>query len=188
MGEFSNAVQAEEWFAMRATYRREFQAQRQLEASGIRSYIPMREEDRIEGGRRRKVKVPAVHNLIFVRTDKDTLQSFKGRVPYLQYMMGRSEGGVLRPIVIPDKSMDDFIRVTESCGDGVEYLRIGDRAFKAGMRVRVRGGVLDGVEGILVKEGKRNDRKLVVSLNGILSVATTSVYADTVEVLGQDDK
>lgn len=173
----------EVWYAMRATYRRERQAQRLLEDAGIVSYIPMQTVEKVVTGRRRRVEVPAVHNLIFVRTTRDILRSFKERVPYLQYMMDRSRGEKNVPIVVPDKQMDDFMKVASLCGEKVEYLPVGDRKFLEGMRVRVLGGPLDGVEGVLVRSGKSRDRKLVVSLNGVVSVATASVGVDGLEII-----
>ena len=158
----------EEWYAMRATYRRELQARSLLESSGIKCYIPMRKQDRTVGGRRQSTEVPAVHNLIFVRTT----------------MMDRKGDGKSAPIVVPEKEMDDFMRVLSCCDDAVvEYLPVGERVFLEGMKVRLHGGPLDGVEGVLARNGKSKDRKLVVRLSSVLSVATASVSADSVEVL-----
>lgn len=174
----------EEWYAMRATYRRELQARSLLESSGIKCYIPMRKQDRTVGGRRQSTEVPAVHNLIFVRTTRERLRQFKERVPFLQYMMDRKGDGKSAPIVVPEKEMDDFMRVMQCCTDAVvEYLPVGHRVFLEGMKVRLHGGPLDGVEGVLARNGKSKDRKLVVRLSSVLSVATASVSADSVEVL-----
>ena len=95
----------EEWYAMRATYRRELQARSLLESSGIKCYIPMRKQDRTVGGRRQSTEVPAVHNLIFVRTTRERLRQFKERVPFLQYMMDRKGDGKSAPIVVPAAPM-----------------------------------------------------------------------------------
>lgn len=180
-----SAPRTEEWYAMRATYRRELQAQSLLKEAGIRSYIPMRTGERTVNGRRRRMQVPAVHNLIFVYAAREALQRIKERVTFLQYMMDRS-GHKAVPIIVPDKAMEDFMRVVDDGGDTVDYLPVGDRNFTEGMKVRVHGGPLDGVEGILVKSGKSKDRKLVVSLSGILSVATASVNQDSLEILEND--
>ena len=179
-----NGNPSQEWYAMRATYRRELQAQRLLEAAGIRCYIPMLFKEKTAGGRRRRVLVPAVHSLIFVYSSRESLQCFKSRVPYLQYIMGRGASERTAPIVVPDKAMEDFMRVVRTGGDTVTYMPVGDRRFLEGMKVRVHGGPLDGVEGVLVKSGKSKDRKLAVSLSGILSVVTASVDPGSVEIIG----
>ena len=72
-----SAPRTEEWYAMRATYRRELQAQSLLKEAGIRSYIPMRTGERTVNGRRRRMQVPAVHNLIFVYAAREALQRIK---------------------------------------------------------------------------------------------------------------
>ena len=46
------------WFAMRATYRREMIAQRQLDALGIESFVPMRQELQIKGRRHQRRQLP----------------------------------------------------------------------------------------------------------------------------------
>ena len=184
MGESEKTISKKEWFAMRATYRRELQAQRLLDESGIRSYIPMQIKERTVRGRRQRIQVPAVHNLVFVYSSREVLQQTKSRIPYLQYIMDRSGSGQAVPIVVPDKAMEDFIRVVQASAGAVEYMPVGDRKFREGMKVRVHGGILDGVEGVLVKSGKSKDRKLTVSLNGVLSVTTVLVEPDSIEVLG----
>lgn len=172
------------WFAMRATYRRELVAKRLLDAAGIENYIPMQLKTKMTMGRKKKVLVPAVHNLIFVHTTRNIIREFKSRVQYLQYMMdyGRGEGG-MSPIVVPDKQMEDFMAVVRTCQEDLEYMPVGNRSFPQGMKVRVRGGVLDGVEGVIARTGKSRDKKLVVTLSGLVSVATANVSPGEVEPL-----
>ncbi len=183
MGSADSLYNSEAWYAMRATYRRECKVQKLLSEAGIKSFIPMRTEERIVMGRRRKYETPAVHNLIFVRATRTAIQGFKEHVPYLQYMMGRNGMERPVPIIVPDREMDDFMRVVNICGEKVEYLPVGERTFRAGMRVRVHGGPLDGVEGELVRKGKSRDRKLVVKLSGVMSVTTVTVGADRLEII-----
>ena len=54
-----------QWFAMRATYKREFTAQEYLIGKGIEVYIPLRREIKVIRGIKRKVTVPAINSLIF---------------------------------------------------------------------------------------------------------------------------
>ena len=174
------------WFAMRATYRRELVAKRLLDESMIENYIPMQQKMMTVAGKKKKVLVPAVHNLIFVHTSQETIQAFKKQVPYLQYMMDKSRGEKSSPIIVPDKEMENFMRVVQTCQNDLEYLPVGDKDFPEGARVRINGGQLDGVEGVLARTGKSKDKKLVVKLNGIILVATTSISPDSVEILGKD--
>lgn len=171
-----------QWYAMRATYRRELIAKTLLDQSGIENYIPMYRRMKIHGGRKKQVMAPAVHNLIFVHSTRETIREFKKTVPFLQYMMDKSKGPEVSPIVVPDKDMESFMKVVQVCQEDLEYMPVGDRSFPAGARVRINGGQLDGVEGVLVRTGKTKDKKLVVTLNGVLSVAAT-ISPSSVEIL-----
>jgi hypothetical protein len=55
-----------QWFAMRATYKRELVAKEYLEGKGIEVFVPMKREIKTIRGIKRKVTVPAINSLIFV--------------------------------------------------------------------------------------------------------------------------
>lgn len=153
-----------------------------LDSADIENYIPMQQKIQVVDGKKRKALVPAVHNLVFVHSSKEIIQPFKKQVPYLQYIIDRSRGEDAGPLIVPDRDMENFMKVVQVCQDSLEYLPVGDRNFPAGAKVRIIGGELDGVEGILSRSGKSKDKKLFVTLNGILSVKAT-VSPDSVVIL-----
>ena len=72
------------------------------------------------------------------------------------------------PVPIPIDEFSVIRTITE------EQLHASSHPFlKAGQRVRVRGGCLDGVEGIRVEDGK--DNRLVGSVNLIQQAASVSL-------------
>ncbi len=81
------------WWAMSAVYNRSMKAKAALDDAGVRCFVPMRWEERTAGRRKVRRRVPAVHNLIFVRTDAAGIRALKESLPYLQYLM-RREGGM----------------------------------------------------------------------------------------------
>ena len=56
------------WYALRITYGRELALQEYLNSEGIENFIPMHYEYTIKNERRVRKLVPAVHNLVFVRS------------------------------------------------------------------------------------------------------------------------
>lgn len=58
--------ESEIWYAMRATYRRELDAMRLLEKEKLGCFVPMQYKISIKKGRKVRVLVPVVHNLLFV--------------------------------------------------------------------------------------------------------------------------
>ncbi|MBR6945883.1 MAG: UpxY family transcription antiterminator [Prevotella sp.] len=63
-----SATEHPEWFPMRVTYHRELKMKQFLDELGIENFIPMHYEIINTKGGRKRMLVPAIHNLIFVRT------------------------------------------------------------------------------------------------------------------------
>lgn len=170
------------WFAMRATYHREFSVRALLEAAGIECYLPTTQQLKQINGRKLRITIPLIASLIFVHCVKEKLQHFKARVPHLQYMTKR-EGAKNIPIIVPQKQMDDFIAVTRSYTEQTLFFKPGELNFKCGTRVRLHGGILDGLEGILMKvTGKRN-RRVVIEVEDVIAVAIECTDAQFIEII-----
>ena len=58
--------ETEIWFAMRATYRRETDAMRLLAKENLGCFVPMQYKISIKKGKKVRVLVPIIHNLIFI--------------------------------------------------------------------------------------------------------------------------
>ncbi len=172
------------WFAMRATYRRELVAHKVLGENSIESFVPMRYVVRIVKGRKKRFLEPAVHNIIFVHTDKPTIQSLKAELQYLQYMMTYKDGKRV-PIVVPDKQMKHFMRLTGTYDEKLTYIPYDVKLLARGVKIRVKEGPFEGLEGHLVRfDGMRN-RRVVVSIDGIISASTStaSIPMEYIDIL-----
>lgn len=160
------------WWAMSAVYNRSLRARTQLEAFGAEVFIPMRCVLRTSGGHKQRLMIPAVHNLLFVRTTAAGIRTAKDRLPYLQYLVSRTDGRT-RPVVVPDDSMADFIAVASTCADDLIYLSPEEARLAQGERVRIHGGAFDGATGIFCRIAGKRNRRFVVRLDGIMGVAAT---------------
>lgn len=157
-----------DWFVMRSTYSREMKALTMLSAEGIKCYVPMRHE-RTEKG---DITVPAVHNLIFVYTDRkfmDTWKRLHETVCPLRYAMNHATG---KPMIVHEKEMEDFMRVNAAASD-LLYLDNPQVAVEKGKAVEIIAGEFKGVRGHILRIMR--DRKVVVSLNGLVAVALTGI-------------
>ena len=80
------------WYAVRVTYSRELFFKEYLDAAGIENYIPMRYEYVVRKERRLRKLVPAVHNLVFVRSTRERMDEIKNEpgmnIP-IRYIMDR---------------------------------------------------------------------------------------------------
>lgn len=165
------------WFVLRVTYSRELKAQKLLHEAGVECFIPMVCDRNAE----KKCYVPAVHNLIFVHSSRDFLDDYKRKVENdcpLRYMMDRSTG---LPMVVRDKEMDDFIRVTKENDEGILYLDDPSSAATKGSPVEIVSGPFKGVQGKLLRI--RRDRKVVLQLVGVVAVAVDGIPMEWCKVI-----
>lgn len=177
------------WFPMRVTYAREMKVKAELDRLEIENFVPMtyklvesRNGDRVTNTNRtndtnlRRELVPAINNLIFVRSTQERLSELKKSnelLEPLRYMLDRTAGQEPEIMTVPDVQMTNFIRVASMTDDSVMFLDENSIVGKEGKRVRIMGGPFEGVEGVIrrVKRCKR----VVVEINGIASVAIAHV-------------
>lgn len=166
-----------QWYPMRVTYNREMKVQASFLSFGIESFIPMRYEFVTDGDDCGRRLVPAVHNLIFVRSTKDIITKLKHSYEVfepLRYIVSNSvtDGGFPKILTVRDRDMENFIRACR-VGTDIEYLRYDPFLDKPGQRVRVINGKFAGVEGV-VKRIRKNKR-VVVMISGVTAVMLNSI-------------
>lgn len=171
------------WFAMSAPYSKELEAQILLQSYNIESFIPLCYKiiERKDGCKMRKL-VPAIHNLIFVKTTRTIIQEAKQRIAFLQYLT-KPENGRNVPIIVPERQMQQFITVCKSQNEDLTYLSPTEINLTKGTRVKIIGGPFDGVEGTFIKIKGYKKRRIVVSLLGIAAVATAEINPDYIQII-----
>ena len=164
------------WFPMRVTYQREMKVKAELDRLGIENFVPMRYKvvERQNDGdtELRRVLVPAINNLIFVRETLERVSELKRTnevLEPLRYMMDRTASQEHAIMTVADREMENFMRVASRTDDSVMYLDDDTIVGKEGKRVEIMGGAFEGVTGVIrrVKRCKR----VVVEIEGVASVA-----------------
>ena len=164
------------WFPMRVTYQREMKVKAELDRLGIENFVPMRYKvvERQNDGdtELRRVLVPAINNLIFVRSTQERLSELKQTnevLEPLRYMMDRTASLEHAIMTVADREMENFMRVASRTDDSVMFLDNETVVGKEGKRVEIMGGAFEGVTGVIrrVKRCKR----VVVEIEGVASVA-----------------
>lgn len=169
------------WYALRITYSRELAFKEYLDSRGVRNFLPMRYEYVFRGERKIRKLVPVVHNLVFVyatRSEVDEMKSTVGASLPIRYIMDRE---TRQPITIPEVQMRSFIAVAGNYDEQVVYLDPSVVSMKKGDRVRVTGGIFEGVEGEFVRI--KGDRRVVVSIQGVMAVATAFIHPSLIELI-----
>lgn len=168
------------WFAMRSSYCREMKALELLQRDGFECYVPLRTERIEKGGVVTQKDVPVVHNLIFVHSTRDLLTPWKRlheADAALRYIIDKATD---KPMIVPDRAMNDFIRVTRDSND-VLYLDDPSVCLTAGQRVEVVAGPFKGVQGQIVRI--RRDRRVVIDIEGLIAVALASMPREWFKLL-----
>ena len=167
------------WFPMRVTYHREVKIKHHLDGLDIENFLPMHYEivETVKGNRRQLV--PAIHNLIFIHSSQNTiteLKMVKKEFEPLRYMTKPTEQGTREIIHVPDRQMENFIKVASVQDDSIFYLDPSEYINKIGKRVRITAGPFKDVEG-MIKRIKKN-KSVVVQIEGVAAVAIAFVPAN----------
>ena len=126
----------------------------------------------------RRELVPAISNLIFVRSTQERVSELKMSnevLEPLRYMIDHTASREHAIMTVSDRDMANFMRVASVTDDSVMFLDNETVVGKEGKRVEIMGGAFEGVTGVIrrVKHCKR----VVVELEGIASVAIAYVPA-----------
>ena len=169
------------WYAIRVSYGRVIKFSEMLDESGIEHFIPMARKKIQKAGKETVIIVPAVSNLCFVHSTKaviDDLFMSMGENKYAHYFWDKS---TYKPIVVPDKPMQDFMQISRMMSDEILYLKNITEKLREGQKVRVLEGPFKGVEGVVMRVKK--SRRVIVDFPGLLAVATTYVCPEDLELL-----
>jgi transcription termination/antitermination protein NusG len=159
------------WYAVVSHSRHEKLVATALTNTGITAFLPLVTEMHHWSDRQKLVEVPLFPGYVFVQIPN----SQEAQLPVLktsgvvQFVRNRCGAAA-----ITDKEISDVRAVLD------QKLVCSPYPFlQLGRRVRIRGGSLDGVEGVLV--GRNSDSKLVISIELIQRSLAVSVYNFDVE-------
>jgi transcriptional antiterminator NusG len=159
------------WYAIKTRPRHEKKAARELQASGISTFLPLIREVHRWSDRRQKVEVPLFPGYAFVNIyPVAASQCIVLRASGVEYFVGASGKGT----PISPREIEELQRLLAS---KASFLACG--FLQIGQKVRIRSGCLDGMEGILVAQN--NDRKLVISVELIHKSVAISVEGYDIE-------
>ena len=145
------------WFAVHTRSRHEKIVSERLQERGMTVFLPIVKETHRWSDRKKIVELPLFSCYVFVKIGVTPQERLNVCTTHgvLQIVGKGSEG-----TPIPDEQIE-AVRILLA-----EQLPWSEHPFlKIGQRVRIRGGAMDGVEGILL--ARNGDRTLVVSVDVI---------------------
>lgn len=158
-----------QWFATYTTPRHEKYVSEMLTERGIETFLPL-----YRTARQWKKSSPVVLELplfptyVFVRIDRHA-RGVVLAMPGVLSIVGSSK----EPWPLPDLEIDALQR-------GMQTRKVEPHPYlKVGERVRVKAGMMTGVEGILVR--KKNEFRVVLTLDAIMQSVSVEVDADDLD-------
>jgi len=161
------------WFALYTRARHEKVVTTSLQRRGLTAFLPLVSQVHRWSDRQKRIQVALFPGYIFVRT-ADTPESFV-RVLETPGIVGFVGAGG-RGIPIPEKQIEDIRTVL-----GQDMPCALHPFLRVGQRVRVHGGCLDGVEGLLV--AINGNKSLVISVESIPRSIAICIEGYDVEIL-----
>ncbi len=164
-------VELAQWYAIRTRSRHEKMVADQLDRMGVENFLPMLKRTRQWSDRVKEIEVPLFSGYTFVRV----VLSSPDRLRVLQtHGVAGFVGINCAGTAIPENQIDDIrtLLSSEIPFEEKPYLQVGQR-------VRIRGGALDGVEGIL--SAQNDDRSLVISLEPLQRSLSVRIQGYAVE-------
>ena len=150
-------VDVENWFALQTRARHEKVVGQRLSDKGITTFLPLVRQVRRWSDRRKTVDLPLFTCYVFAKLVPGNDERL--RVLLIDGVL-RVVGTRGRGIPIPEEQIESLRKLVQ------ERLPCCAHPFlKVGQRVRICGGALDGVEGILVSQS--GERTLVISVDAI---------------------
>ena len=145
------------WYALHTRARHEKAVERRLRDQGMETFVPITMEVHRWSDRKKKVEVPLFSCYVFLRC----ALSAEDRTRVYQVESVHGFVGVRgASLPIPDEQIESIQKVLTQSAPWRSY-----PFLKAGQRVRVRGGAMDGVEGVFLSEN--GDHSLIISVEAI---------------------
>jgi len=165
--------QSENWYALHTRARHEKMVEKRLQERGVPTFLPMVTEVHRWSDRKKRVELPLFSCYLFAKltpskVDRLRVLNVEG---VFDFVGVRGEG-----IPIPETQIDAVRALLEG------QLSWSSHPFlKIGQRVRIKGGALHGVEGILVS--RSGDSTLVISVDAIQRSLAVRVEGYDVEAI-----
>lgn len=145
------------WYAVQTRSRHEKLVACHLKTRGVSQYLPIVVETHRWSDRRRRVELPLFPGYVFVRVaDCNERRVEVLRIPGVVRFVGATPTGT----AIPDTEIESVKTLVEGNLPWTSY-----PFLKTGQRVRIRGGAMDGLEGILLR--RDGEDRLVISIDAI---------------------
>lgn len=172
----------QQWFCIGCTSpQKELKVRDDVRRYGLEAFVPLKYDIKKVRQQEQRKLVPAISGLMFAKGTVDEVKDYVSNSHFSVYIRKSTFSNKEDYLTVPTKAMDDFIAVTVEHETHITYFKPEEIKLQAGDQIRVKGGIYDGKEGIIMRiKGKRN-KHLVVQIPGLL-VAAVEMTPDLIEL------
>lgn len=173
------------WFVLRDLKRSnaKFPAYKQLGEAGFRVFTPLTTKIVTEKGKRVRIQVPIIQDLLFVYSEKEKLDRVVAQTETLQYrfVKGAPYG---TPMTVRTNDMESFIAAVSHVNTPKYYspAEITPKMYGAKVRM-VCDGPINGLEGRLLKIKGARKKRFLVELPGVLAASIELEGSEYIEIV-----
>ena len=170
---FGIATVPTNWYAVQTRSRHEKSVCHHFQNRGIAHYLPIVSETHRWSDRKKKVELPLFSGYVFVQvpaTNEERVRVL--RVDGVVRFVGHGVEGT----PIPEEQIESIRMLVD------ENLPWSSHPFlKAGQRIRIRGGALDGMEGIF--QSRNGEEMLVIAVEALQRSLSVSIRGYNIDII-----
>lgn len=166
-----SAEKEKKWFVMRDLTRpnAKLPAYKLLTDEKFEVFTPMKWTMTSRRGHKERIYTPVIHDLLFVHSTLEALSPVVSRVPTLQFRFLRNTNRA--PMTVPADDMQRFILAAGSTESPRYYMPAEITPDMHGKRIRIIGGLLEGMEGNLITTRGSKVKRLMVEIPQFMAVS-----------------
>lgn len=170
------------WYVLGSIKRnQELKIRDELRRDHLECFVPLYYVIKKVQGTRQRMLVPAIPGLMFIQGTLDHLKEAISNRKYGLYLRKSTFSNKENYLTVSDHEMQNFISFTTQAGEHISYYRPEEIQLRPGDKIRVNGGLYNGLEGVIQRiKGKRN-KHLIVSIPGVV-YAAVELEPDLVEL------
>ena len=177
-----------QWYALRDLKRAnaKHRAWEVLAEKGFEVFTPMHWKlISKKGGRKIRVHVPVIYDLLFVRADRESIDLEIQKTDTLQHRFVKGCGG--NPMVVSDSDMQRFIYAVTNSESVKYYSPLEITSAMRGKYVEIIGGALNGYAGLLLSVRGSKVKRFVIELPNLIT-AGIEVNPEYIKFIENDSK
>ena len=170
------------WYSIGCTsLQKELKVRDDARQYGLEAFVPLTYEVKSHRGQKHRILVPAISRMLFVKGTLDEVKDYIQHAHYVVFIRKSTFSNKEDYLTVSTKAMENFIATTENNEEHVTYFRPEEISLQEGDKIRIKGGLYDGREGVIMHiKGKRN-KHLVVQIPGIL-IAAVEMQPEMIEL------